>query len=525
MKIRLFAKLAGICILVIAVSAFVVAPITKAATEEEIENSIEAGISWLADMQGGDGSWRSVAETGFAVVKLEDRAFELGHESPFDPAYEYSSNVIAGLDYIFSQAGNSDCCSDKIVFGAGWHECYSTGIAMMAISASRTPDRVVNVAGSLVDGMTYQTVVQANVDYFVCAQYTVNPYTGAWKYSCAEPWVVPDNSNTGYATLGLRYAENFGCTIPQTLKDNLSTYIDYIQNDVDDPIEPNDGGSGYTGPDGWVNLLKTGNLLFEMAFVGDKLADQRVQDAIDYIERHWDDPGWDPGWKGGAGSPERPHMQAAYCLMKGLEAFDIRELDVSGGPFDWFDEMSTAIIGAQVFGEPLGDGYWDYDYWGDEILATEWALLTLEKVAPPPPAIEVSVDIKPGSCPNPLNVKSKGVLPVAILGTEEFDVSIIDPASVKLTLNGNGDGEVLPLRWAYEDVATPFEGELCDCHDYNGDGYMDLTLKFKIQELVGTLDLGSYGGKTIPLTLTGNLMEDYGGTSIYGQDCVRILEK
>ena len=81
-----------------------------------------------------------------------------------------------------------------------------------------------------------------------------------------------------------------------------------------------------------------------------------------------------------------------------------------------------------------------------------------------------------------------------------------------------------PLRWSYEDVATPFEGELCDCHDLNGDGYMDLTLKFKNQELVENLTLDNLAGNTIPLSLIGNLKEEEGGTPIVGQDCVWILE-
>jgi hypothetical protein len=45
---------------------------------------------------------------------------------------------------------------------------------------------------------------------------------------------------------------------------------------------------------------------------------------------------------------------------------------------------------------------------------------------------QVPINIKPGSCPNPLNVKNKGVLPVAILGMEEFDVPMIDVASIRL---------------------------------------------------------------------------------------------
>lgn len=73
--------------------------------------------------------------------------------------------------------------------------------------------------------------------------------------------------------------------------------------------------------------------------------------------------------------------------------------------------------------------------------------------------LKVDVDIKPGSCPNPLNLKSKGVLPVAVLGTEEFDVTTIDPLSILLSREEVEEG-VAPIRSDYEDVATPFEGEL-----------------------------------------------------------------
>ncbi len=37
--------------------------------------------------------------------------------------------------------------------------------------------------------------------------------------------------------------------------------------------------------DAWVNMLKTGNLLQQMAFVGDTVSTPRVQDAIDYLVR------------------------------------------------------------------------------------------------------------------------------------------------------------------------------------------------------------------------------------------------
>ena len=64
--------------------------------------------------------------------------------------------------------------------------------------------------------------------------------------------------------------------------------------------------------------------------------------------------------------------------------------------------------------------------------------------------ITVNIDIKPGSCPNPLNVKAKGVLPATLLGTEDFDVTAIDPETICLTREGYEDYRVLPIRWDYQ---------------------------------------------------------------------------
>ncbi len=139
-----------------------------------------------------------------------------------------------------------------------------------------------------------------------------------------------------------------------------------------------------------------------------------------------------------------------------------------------------------------------------------------------PAPTAVAVDIKPRSCPNPLNVKSRGKLPVAILGTDAFDVEQIDPASVRL------EG-VAPLRWALEDVATPYEPfvgkrDARDCTTRGPDGYRDLTLKFDTREIVAALGEVDDGEVRV-LELTGNLKEAYGGTPIVGEDVILILRK
>jgi len=110
------------------------------------------------------------------------------------------------------------------------------------------------------------------------------------------------------------------------------------------------------------------------------------------------------------------------------------------------------------------------------------------------PVIEVDIDIKPGSDPNSINLKSKGVVPVAVLTTDDFDASNVDPSTVKFA-------GAAPVRWTMEDV--------------DGDGDMDMLFHFKTQEL--DLDENS-----TEATLSGETID---GTPIEGTDTVNIVPK
>ena len=137
----------------------------------------------------------------------------------------------------------------------------------------------------------------------------------------------------------------------------------------------------------------------------------------------------------------------------------------------------------------------------------------------PKPALWVAVDIKPGSCPNPVNVKSSGVLPVAILGTDDYDITTIDPTSIRLT-------GIEPLRSSFEDVATPVsDANDCNCTEEGPDGFLDLTLKFKTQRIVEAIgDVND--GDILVLELTGVLIDPIPfEKSIEGADCVLIRGK
>lgn len=126
--------------------------------------------------------------------------------------------------------------------------------------------------------------------------------------------------------------------------------------------------------------------------------------------------------------------------------------------------------------------------------------------------VPVAIDIKPKSCPNALNVKNKGVLPVAILGTVDFNVSSIDITTLKL------EG-ISPVRNSIKDVTTPSELEPCDCESLDPDSFEDLVLKFDKQAIVETFGEDVQNGDEIELTLTGDLLD---GTAIVGIDCVVI---
>jgi hypothetical protein len=131
------------------------------------------------------------------------------------------------------------------------------------------------------------------------------------------------------------------------------------------------------------------------------------------------------------------------------------------------------------------------------------------------PVRSVALDVMPGACPNPFNVRSRGVLPVAILGRSDFSVTDIDVESLRL----NG---VAPLRSSVEDVAAPAGIQVdCGCTAAGPDGQADLTLKFDRTMIVPSLG-GPSDGDMVPLVLTGKLRN---GWLIEGKDCVMIINK
>lgn len=118
----------------------------------------------------------------------------------------------------------------------------------------------------------------------------------------------------------------------------------------------------------------------------------------------------------------------------------------------------------------------------------------------PYPYIEISVDIKPNSFPNAINLGSQGNVPVAIFSTADFDATNVDPTTVTLA------GASVKLKGKGTSMAS-FE-------DVNGDGLEDIMVHVDTTAL--ELTLGD-----MEAILEG---ETFDGVSIRGVDTVRIIE-
>jgi hypothetical protein len=139
-------------------------------------------------------------------------------------------------------------------------------------------------------------------------------------------------------------------------------------------------------------------------------------------------------------------------------------------------------------------------YFGDVYLATLYSRATFvdyqsgTNYAPAVSAIDIDLDIKPGGNPNNINLTSRGVVPVALLTTADFDATSVDPLSLLFA-------EAVPVRWKMVDV--------------DEDGDVDLLCHFETQEL-------NLGVESAEAVLTGST---YDGTEIRGADSVRIISK
>ena len=121
--------------------------------------------------------------------------------------------------------------------------------------------------------------------------------------------------------------------------------------------------------------------------------------------------------------------------------------------------------------------------------------------------IDIDIDIKPGSFPNSVNYKNKGLLPVAILTTDTFDATTVDPETVIFDIF-EINGSTPPIMCAIEDV--------------DGDGDLDLICHFSVPEIDHKC-MGIVDGRVVHAT--GQILaETFDGLPIQALDSIRWVQ-
>lgn len=159
----------------------------------------------------------------------------------------------------------------------------------------------------------------------------------------------------------------------------------------------------------------------------------------------------------------------------------------SDGPGALYDQIADGSVALSVSceqGSECPTGFYRQD-------AQDWRL-RIEYTR------KVDIDIRPGTMPNPLNLRSDGVVPVAVLSDSEFDALSVDRDSLTFGRFGT-------------------EASLVKCNaqpeDVNADGLLDLVCHFSTAA-AGFVRADMHG------VLMGVIE---GGGNIKGADSVRVV--
>ncbi len=136
-------------------------------------------------------------------------------------------------------------------------------------------------------------------------------------------------------------------------------------------------------------------------------------------------------------------------------------------------------------------------------LARPSAARAQEMTCPTP--LPVVVDVKPADAVNQIKLTARGLVPVAVLSTADFDASMYMPMMAHLSdaaapMDCSGAAAV---RWSYSDV--------------NGDGLVDLVFFFRVQDLALTTS-------TTEVMLMSHGMYDGEEVHIMGMDAVIVRQ-
>jgi hypothetical protein len=359
---------------------------------------IQKSLNWLREpsVQGTDGSWSfggvSVGPTALAVMSFIN--YE-GFLSLIDPT------VAKGLNYILSQRDTSSGS-----FGSALYLTYETSLAIMALSAARSVGYNVlipNIDQYIMDGMNWLLSNQ-NIESNLPIT-PDNKYYGGWGYGGKDSaWA--DLSNTQFAAVALSVAESTLKIQPHLSNwQAAAIFVARCNNNAANNPQyyyKDDGGFIYqphsvtrtsTG-DSYGSMTAAGVWVLGLAQMAGVTQINMQVETIDSISPIHSGLKWledhysvtqnpvDYSWGGDSFT--------YYYFWSVAKAWEITSQTTVAG-HEWYTELTNNLASTQSTSADGADGHWS-GTGGEEpdLLATEWAILTLELAIVPQPILQNS---------------------------------------------------------------------------------------------------------------------------------------
>lgn len=320
---------------------------------EESENAVKQALDWLAANQDPDGRWNprrhgageerfesgrdrqgagKRADTG--VTGLAVLAFAAsGHTHQQGP---YAATVQKAIKFLLDVQGPDGNLGGP---AATYEFMYCHGIATLALS------EILGLSGD----RRLRDPVASAVAYTVASQ---DPWGGGWRY---RPQEAGDTSQLGWQLMALRSAELAGISVPRSVWDAASRYLDTVSAGTH-------GGLASYRPGDRATRTMTAEALVCRQLLGLSSAHPAAREAGDFLL----------GELPGEGVPNRYYWYYATMAMYQLQ----------GSHWElWNRALQRTLLATQRRDGPLA-GSWDpttrWDGYGGRVYATALATLCLE---------------------------------------------------------------------------------------------------------------------------------------------------
>ena len=433
--------------------------------QTEVNNAIDDGVAYLLSTQQANGCWSSIGVTTgvTALAMLGIINSEPGGYAALGAAEKTA--VDDGTTCLLGRVQVDGTIKDGAF---DFLSTYNTSIAIWALS--EVPDTGPEGA-AIAGGRGWLLANQRNDGGGRCdAGGHIN--NGGWYYNGGTLALFVEHSNSSFAVQALAVTGG----MPAATADLAEGFFTCLQNRA-----PNfglavgiDGGFVYSnqGTKGGSRTSHTGSGSFALSLSGVAAGDGRIVDSLAFLDEALSQNPCNNMLHNDTGALDAAHWFAQgdlvhYAQWATLKAYELAGVaDDVNDSSNWFYKLANCIIHEQN-----ADGSCPATSREDQILATSFCMLTLERVTPPPPhgigTIKPGTPFTPDPSGNGRAVAFDGLTTLYYTRFPDVNIYMVTTGGVSLgPIPNPGRAQCGSLSW---DSGL---GELwCGSYDGTGDVY------------------------------------------------------